>query len=168
MIKFYWVISPQIIKICGFFFPDSSYVTNNWIPGIDDLKLNDLPGIYRTTYPNDFLLDYVPKQIEAASKASAIILPTFNALEPQVLNSLSSTYPKLYTIGPIDSLLNNQPPNSSENKNNICEFIKCNLWKEESECLKWLDTKKANSVQLMQWVQKDALWIPKFWEALAE
>ncbi|XP_028801787.1 7-deoxyloganetin glucosyltransferase [Neltuma alba] len=129
---------------------DASYLTNgyldtkiDWIPGMKDVKLRDLPGIYRTTDPNDFLLDFVPQQIEAASKASALMLPTFDALEPQVLNALSSMYPQLYTIGPLDLLLHNQTPNSSENN---CESIKCNLWKEESDCLKWLDSKQPSSV----------------------
>ncbi|KAK4254309.1 hypothetical protein QN277_009710 [Acacia crassicarpa] len=135
------------------FLANSSYLTNgyletniDWIPGIKDIKLRDLPGIYRTTDPNDFLLGYVPQQIEAASKASAIIIPTYDALEPQVLNALSSMYPKLYTIGPLDLLLQNQTSNSSVKKNNNCEALKCNLWKEESECLKWLDSKQPNSV----------------------
>ncbi|KAK4254308.1 hypothetical protein QN277_009710 [Acacia crassicarpa] len=55
-------------------------------------------------------------------------------------------YPKLYTIGPLDLLLQNQTSNSSVKKNNNCEALKCNLWKEESECLKWLDSKQPNSV----------------------
>ena len=84
-----------------------------------NICLRDLPGIYRTTDPNDVILDFVVEQIEAASKASAIILLTFDALEPDLLNALSSMYP---------------------------ESIQLNLWREESECLKWLDSKQRNSV----------------------
>jgi hypothetical protein len=46
-----------------------------------NITLRNLPGIYHTTDPNDKLLDFVAEQIEAASKASAIILPTFDALD---------------------------------------------------------------------------------------
>lgn len=133
-----------------FFSPDESYLTNgyldtiiDWIPGMKNISLRDLPGIYRTTDPKDALLDFVAQQIEAASKASAVILPTFDALEPQVLNPLSSMYPKLFTIGPLDLLLENQTATQSKNDS---ESIKCNLWKEESECLKWLDSKEPSSV----------------------
>ena len=127
-------------------FLDASYLTNghldtiiDWIPGMKNITLRDLPGIYRTTDPNDKLLHFVVKQIEAASKASAIILPTFDALEADVRNALATMFPKLYTIGPLELLLDQ----TSESK---FESIKCNLWKEESECLKWLDSQEPNSV----------------------
>ncbi|KAI4299058.1 hypothetical protein L6164_032555 [Bauhinia variegata] len=125
---------------------DASYLTNghldtiiDWIPGMKNISLRDLPGIYRTTDPNDILLDFVVEQIEATSKASAVILPTFNALEPEILDALSSMFPKLYTIGPLELLLDHAADSSLES-------INCSLWKEESECLKWLDSKETNSV----------------------
>ncbi|XP_061371898.1 7-deoxyloganetin glucosyltransferase-like [Gastrolobium bilobum] len=125
---------------------DANYLTNghldtiiDWIPGMKNITLRDLPGIYRTTDPNDILLDFVVEQVEAASKASAIILPTFDALEPDVLNALSTMFPKLYSVGPLELLLDQ----TSESR---FESIKCNLWKEESECLKWLDSQEPNSV----------------------
>jgi len=104
-----------------------------------DITLRDLPGIYRTTDPNDILLDFVVEQIEATSKASAVILPTFDALEHDVLDALFTMFPKLYTIGPLELLLDQ----TSESK---FDSIRCNLWKEESECLKWLDSQQPNSV----------------------
>ncbi|CAK8530268.1 unnamed protein product [Lathyrus sativus] len=126
---------------------DASYLTNghldtiiDWIPGMKNITFRDLPGIYRTTQPNDSLLNFVAEQIESASKASAIILPTFDALESNVLNELSTMFPKLYTIGPLELLLDKITANNS------FESIKCNLWKEESECLKWLDAQEPNSV----------------------
>ncbi|CAJ2649078.1 unnamed protein product [Trifolium pratense] len=126
---------------------DASYLTNehldtiiDWIPGMKNITLRDLPGIFHTTDPNDLVLNFVAEQIEAASKASAIILPTFDALESDVLNELSTMFPKLYTIGPLE-LFHDQI-----SENNGFESIKCNLWKEESECLKWLDSQEPNSV----------------------
>ncbi|KAK7328201.1 hypothetical protein VNO77_22303 [Canavalia gladiata] len=111
----------------------------DWIPGMKNITLRDLPGIYRTTDPKDILLDFVVEQIEAASKASAIILPNFEALEHDVLSALSTMFPKLYIIGPLELLLD--PTSESR-----FESIKCNLWKEEFECLKWLDSKEPDSV----------------------
>ncbi|BAT86841.1 hypothetical protein LR48_Vigan1210s000800 [Vigna angularis] len=125
---------------------DASYLTNghldtviDWIPGMKDITLRYLPDIYRTTDPNDILLDFVVEQTEATSRASAVILPTFDALEHDVLEALSTMFPKLYTIGPLDLLLDQ----TSESK---FDSIKCNLWKEDSECLKWLDSQQPNSV----------------------
>ncbi|KAG4945381.1 hypothetical protein JHK82_041437 [Glycine max] len=125
---------------------DANYLTNghldsaiDWIPGLKNITLRDLPGIYRTTDPNDILLDFLVEQIEATSKASAIILPTFDALEHDVLNALSTMFPKLYTIGPLELLL-------VQTSESTFDSIKCNLWKEESECLKWLDSQEPNSV----------------------
>lgn len=138
----------QIISLWSFFFlfTDSSYLTNghldtiiDWIPGMKNITLRDLPGIYRTTDPNDILLDFVVEQIEGTSKASAVILPTFDALEPDLLNAISTMFPKLYTIGPLELLLDQV----SEDR---FETIKCNLWKEESECFKWLDSHEPSSV----------------------
>ncbi|KAI4299060.1 hypothetical protein L6164_032555 [Bauhinia variegata] len=48
-------------------------------------------------------------------------------------------FPKLYTIGPLELLLDHAADSSLES-------INCSLWKEESECLKWLDSKETNSV----------------------
>ncbi|QHO15196.1 7-deoxyloganetin glucosyltransferase [Arachis hypogaea] len=128
---------------------DAKYLTNgdletiiDWIPGMKNISLRDLPGIYHTTDPNDKLLDFVVEQIEAASRASAILLPTFDALETDVLIALSTMFPKLYTIGPMELLLDHHQT-TSETK---FESNKCNLWKEESECLKWLDSQEQNSI----------------------
>ncbi|XP_027339307.1 7-deoxyloganetin glucosyltransferase-like [Abrus precatorius] len=125
---------------------DANYLTNghldtiiDWIPGMKNITLRDLPGIYRTTDPNDILLDFVVEQIEEASQASAIILPTFDALEVDVLNALSTMFPKLLTLGPLELLLDQ----ATERK---YESIKCNLWNEEYECIKWLDSQQPNSV----------------------
>ncbi|MED6168757.1 hypothetical protein PIB30_014446 [Stylosanthes scabra] len=115
----------------------------DWIPGMKNIALRDLPGIYHTTDPHDKLLDFVVEQIEAASRASAILLPTFDALETDVLIALSTMFPKVYTIGPMELLLDHHQTSDSESK---FESINCNLWKEESECLKWLDSLEHNSV----------------------
>jgi len=149
-IFFFTLILIHIKYLCCFSlwscFSDASYLTNghldtviDWIPGMKDITLRDLPDIYRTTDPNDILLDFVAEQTEATSRASAVILQTFDALEHDVLEALSTMFPKLYTIGPLDLLLDQ----TSETKS---DSIKCNLWKEDSECLKWLDSQQPNSV----------------------
>lgn len=99
-----------------------------------------MPTFFRTTDPRDELLqDFVMGESERASTASAIIFNTFDALESEFLNSLSRICPSIFTIGPIQSLIHQLPENS-------LKFIGANLWTEEPECLRWLESKPPNSV----------------------
>ncbi|KAL5563918.1 hypothetical protein UlMin_033665 [Ulmus minor] len=107
-----------------------------------DIRLRDLPSFIRTTDPNDMFLKIVISDNEGAKKASSIIFNTYDALEHEVLQTLSSvlTLPPIYTIGPLPLLLDNQV--TDEN----IKSIGSNLWKEEPYCLEWLDSKEPNSV----------------------
>lgn len=127
---------------------DSSYVTNgylettiDWVPGIKEIRLKDFPSFIRTTDPNDVMIDFVLWECERALKASAIILNTFDALEQDVLQAFSSinNLPPVYSIGPLNFLF-------KEVTDNELNSIGSNLWKEERECLKWLEGKEPNTV----------------------
>ncbi|CAL0307827.1 unnamed protein product [Lupinus luteus] len=126
---------------------DSSYLTNgylettiDWVPGIKEIRLRDFPNFMRTTNPDEIMLDIVLGECERAQKASAIILNTFDALEHDILNAFgSSISPPVYSIGPLNLLLNDVTDNDMKT-------IGSNLWKEDPKCLEWLDTKEPNSV----------------------
>uniref|UniRef100_A0A5B7A631 Glycosyltransferase n=1 Tax=Davidia involucrata TaxID=16924 RepID=A0A5B7A631_DAVIN len=127
---------------------DASYLTNghldrtiDWIPVMKHVCLKDLPGILGTTDPNDIALNFTMEAAERASKASANIVHTFDALEQDVLDTLSSMLPHVYSIGPLQLLLNQ----ISEEEQQL-NSIGYNLWKEETECLQWLDSMEPNSV----------------------
>jgi hypothetical protein len=127
-------------------YADVSYLTNgyletviDWILGMKGIRLRDLPSFVRTTDPDDIMLDFPMVESERAQKASAIFFNTFDALEHQVLDALSSMFPPIYPIGPLQSLLNQIPDNDRT-------LIGSNLWKEEVGCLEWLDKKEPNSV----------------------
>lgn len=111
----------------------------DFIPGIKEIRLRDIPSFIRTTNPDEFMLEYLVTECERALKASAIILNTYDALEHDVLEGLSSMMPPVYSIGPLNLLLN-------EVTDKNLKSMGSNLWKEESECLEWLDTKEPNSV----------------------
>jgi len=92
---------------------DASYVTNgyldtviDWIPGMKEICLKDLPSYIQTTDPNDIPFNFCMEATERALKASAIILHTFDALEQDLLNALRSIFPFVYSIGPLQLLLN--------------------------------------------------------------
>ncbi|XP_061364239.1 7-deoxyloganetin glucosyltransferase-like isoform X1 [Gastrolobium bilobum] len=125
---------------------DSSYITNgyldttiDWVPGIKEIRLKDIPSFVRTTDPDDLMVDFILGECGRAKKASAIILNTFDALEHDVLEAFSSILPPVYSIGPLNLLLKDVADKD-------LNTIGSNLWKEDTECLDWLDNKEPNSV----------------------
>ncbi|KAB2610788.1 7-deoxyloganetin glucosyltransferase-like [Pyrus ussuriensis x Pyrus communis] len=124
---------------------DESCLTNgyldkviDWIPGMKGIRLKDLPTFLRTTNPNDLFFNFVMESTDRAHEASAIILHTFDALERDVLDALASMLPLVYTIGPLQLHLNQIPEHPLN--------IGYSLWKEETQCLEWLNSKAPNSV----------------------
>ncbi|CAL9215913.1 unnamed protein product [Arabidopsis halleri] len=81
--------------------------------------------------------------VEQSKRASAIILNTFDDLDHDLIQSMQSLFlPPVYTIGPLHLLVNNEIDEVSE-----IGRMGLNLWKEETECLDWLDSKTTpNSV----------------------
>ena len=127
---------------------DESCLTNgfldkvlDWIPGMEGIRLRDLPTHFRTTNPDDVLFNFMIQTVHRVDKASAVIVHTFDALELHVLEALSSMpkLPPVYAIGPQQLLLNQLAEDPLKNMGH-------SLWKEETECLDWLDSKEQNSV----------------------
>nr|BBQ04945.1 UDP-glycosyltransferase [Rosa sp.] len=114
----------------------------DWIPGIKDIRLRYLPSSWRTTNPDNILFNFTLEAVKRVHKASAVVVHTFDALEPDVLDSLSkstSLLPPVYAIGPLQLLLNQIPEHPLKS-------VGYSLWKEETECLLWLNSKAKNSV----------------------
>uniref|UniRef100_A0AAU7YSK0 7-deoxyloganetin glucosyltransferase n=1 Tax=Eucommia ulmoides TaxID=4392 RepID=A0AAU7YSK0_EUCUL len=127
-------------------FKDDSYFTNgyldtiiDWIPGMKSPRLKDLPTFIRTTNPDDIMIKFVLRETHRATRAAGIIVNTFHELERDSLESLSTILPPIYSIGPLQFFTNQIQESGLKN-------IGSNLWREEAECLKWLDSKEPNSV----------------------
>ncbi|KAF3660940.1 UDP-glycosyltransferase 85A1 [Capsicum annuum] len=116
--------------------------TVDWVPGMRDMRLKDFPSFIRTTDPNDIMLNFFLNETETEriSKATAIILNTFDAFEHDVLHALLTIHPNIYTIGPLQLLLNDTIVDEK------VKSIGSNLWKEDLSCIEWLDKKERNSV----------------------
>ncbi|PWA58260.1 UDP-glucuronosyl/UDP-glucosyltransferase [Artemisia annua] len=135
------------LKQKGYFpLKDSSQLTNGYmdtivdcIPSMKGLRLKDMPSFLRSTDPDEFMVNYVIRETTRTKKASAIILNTFDDLEHDVLNELSSIYPNVYSIGPLNALVRDM-------ENRDLQFLGSSLWKEETECMEWLDSKEPKSV----------------------
>ena len=113
----------------------------DWIPAMKGVRLKDLPTFFRTTNSSDIMFNYNKESMNNAMKAKGVILNTFEDLEAEVLDAIRTKFPQLYPIGPL-SMLHEQFSNS----NTQLEFIDLNLWKEDTECLKWLDKRDKGSV----------------------
>ncbi|KAJ6840826.1 7-deoxyloganetin glucosyltransferase-like [Iris pallida] len=108
----------------------------DWIPGMKNIRLRDLPSYIRTTDPNDILLNFCKDEAQAALRATAIIMHTFDDLERTVLDALSPILPPVYPIGPLDLLC-------SQILDVKIKSIWSSLWKEDSTCMDWLQGVRA-------------------------
>ncbi|KAG5541763.1 hypothetical protein RHGRI_021556 [Rhododendron griersonianum] len=124
---------------------DESCLTNGYldtvvdfVPAMEGIRLGDLPGGVSTT---DSMLSFAINVTDKAYKGSAIFINTIVDLERGALDVLSKMFPPVYAIGPLQLLEKNKIPPNSE-----LESIAVNLWKEDLECLNWLDKKEPKSV----------------------
>ncbi|KAG5534257.1 hypothetical protein RHGRI_022393 [Rhododendron griersonianum] len=111
----------------------------DWIQGMRNIRLKDIPSFIRTTDPEDILLNYLKEEAQNCLKSSAIIFNTFDALEDEVLQAISSKFPHIYTLGPVSLLAWNVIGDKAK-------LLNSSLWKEDRECLKWLDQRESKSV----------------------
>ncbi|XP_074329289.1 7-deoxyloganetin glucosyltransferase-like [Apium graveolens] len=111
----------------------------DWALGMKDMKLKDFPSFIRTTDPNDIMLNFLMTETSALPKARALILNTYDTLEQDVLDAISATQSRIYTVGPLHLLMN-------QIQDSTLLSISSSLWKEEVSCIDWLDKKEPNSV----------------------
>ncbi|CAH1419238.1 unnamed protein product [Lactuca virosa] len=128
---------------------DESYLTNgyldmeiDWIPGMEGIRLKELPEFTRSTDPTSPMFKFILKTAQAADKVSHMIIHTFKELEASLVKELKSIFPNVYSVGPLELLLNQITEN--ETNKSICNGY--SLWKEEPECVQWLQSKERNSV----------------------
>ncbi|XP_077245750.1 7-deoxyloganetin glucosyltransferase-like [Tasmannia lanceolata] len=125
---------------------DESYLTNgyldthiDWIPGMKNIRLRDVTSFVRTTDPNETIFNFNIEQAKNNLRARGLILNTFDEIEHDVVEAIKCMFPRLYTMGPM-SILCKDMAESGLNS------IASNLWKEDSECLDWLDRRDLASV----------------------
>jgi len=138
-----------IFIILRFGHADESYLTNgylektviDWIPGMPPIRLGDFSSFLRTTDPNDFGLRFNESEANKCAKAGALILNTFDGLEADVLAALRAEYPRIYTVGPLGSLLRQNLDSAAA----ADDSTGLSLWKQDAECLAWLDAQERQS-----------------------
>ncbi|XP_028803592.1 linamarin synthase 2-like [Neltuma alba] len=112
----------------------------DWIPGMTNIRLKDMPNFIRTTDLNETMFDFLRTETKNCLKSPAIIINTFHDLESQVLEAMKANFlPNIYAIGPLPFLLRHVPDNHLTS-------VRPNLRKEDSECLNWLQKWEPGSV----------------------
>lgn len=112
----------------------------DWIPGMPNLKLKDMPSFIRTTDPNDIMFNFMIEESEKCLKASAILINTFDTLDHEVLEAIKAMCPRIYTAGPLLMLARAHLPDTD------LSSLRSSLWKDDTYCLEWLDNKEPNSI----------------------
>lgn len=112
----------------------------DWIPGMKNMRLKDLPSFMRVQSSDDIMFDFLGSEAQNCLKSSAIIFNTFREFEHEVLDSISAKFPNIYNVGPLP-LLNRHFPAESQ-----VMSLSTSLWKEDLTCLQWLNKREPNSV----------------------
>ncbi|KAL2337891.1 hypothetical protein Fmac_012337 [Flemingia macrophylla] len=131
------------------------------IPGLENLLREcDLPPILKLK-PGSLFHDFYIKETLAMTQASGLIVNTFDQLEAPIITKLNTIFPKVYTIGPLHSLIKTQITNNSSST--------LHLRQEDRRCITWLDHQKAKSVLYVSFgtlVKLSHAQILEFWQGL--
>ncbi|KAK1327186.1 UDP-glycosyltransferase 85A1 [Acorus calamus] len=106
----------------------------DWVPTMKNARLRDMPTfITHPSHPkHQGMAEFMIEECRNASRAAAIVLNTFDALERPVLDAISASLaPPILTVGPLMGLHNIDEPK---------------VWREEMGCLKWLEAQQDSSV----------------------
>ncbi|KAL8250766.1 hypothetical protein R6Q59_034459 [Mikania micrantha] len=129
---------------------DESFLTNgyldtviDWVPGMEGIRLRDFPMVWATNL-NDEVMLFTKQATERSHNVSRHIFHTFDELEPGIIKALSSMYAHVYTIGPLQLLLDQIP--EEKKQMGISGLHGYSLIKEEQDCFEWLQSKEPNSV----------------------
>ncbi|KAL8195724.1 hypothetical protein R6Q57_025477 [Mikania cordata] len=127
---------------------DEIYLTNgylekeiDWILGMEGIRLKDLREFKNATKHDDGPYNYFLEIARMAAKVSQnrMIIHTFEELEASLVNEIKSIFPNVHTVGPLQLLLNwITGKETNDNRHS--------LWKEEPECVEWLNSKEPNNV----------------------
>ncbi|CAI0449575.1 unnamed protein product [Linum tenue] len=117
----------------------------DWIQGMSNIRLKDLPSFATSTDAEDVIFHFLRIEARSCLKSSAIIFNTFDEFEEQTLATIRKDYfpfPRhIYTIGPLHLLGHEMAAPRAESKT-----IGSNLWKEDPKCMEWLDQREQGSV----------------------
>ena len=111
----------------------------DWIPGMKNIRIRDMPSFVRTTNLNETMFDFMGSEAQNCMTSSTIMFNTFQELELEVLDAIRAKFPNIYNIGPLPLLGRHVPEDQFMS-------LGSSLWVEDTRCLSWLDKWQPNSV----------------------
>ncbi|XP_062006897.1 7-deoxyloganetic acid glucosyltransferase-like [Rosa rugosa] len=136
------------------------------IPGMECLlRRRDLPSIcgVPTDHP---VIQFFIEETRAITRASSLILNTFDDLESSVLSHIASRFSKIYTIGPLHALLNSRVVDDNLSSSSSAA---ASLRQEDRGCMMWLDSRRVGSVIFVSFgslVKLTRVQLLEFWHGL--
>ncbi|CAN6234600.1 unnamed protein product [Urochloa humidicola] len=117
----------------------------DWVPGAPgDLRLRDFPSFVRTTDPDDIMLNFFIHETAGMSRASAVVINTFDELDAPLLSTMADLLRlPIYPVGPLPLTVRN---NVGSGGDSPVAAMGSNLWKEDDAPLRWLDGRPIHSV----------------------
>ncbi|KAB2622032.1 7-deoxyloganetic acid glucosyltransferase-like [Pyrus ussuriensis x Pyrus communis] len=107
------------------------------IPGMEGLlRRRDLPGFCR--FSIDHPVTKIFMEVIKATRASALIINTFDGLEASILSHIATLFPQVYAIGPVHALVKSRVGDGLSSS--------ASLRQEDRRCMAWLDSKQVGSV----------------------
>lgn len=108
------------------------------IPELESmLRRRDLPSFCKLPAEHPIMQFYLGQTCKM-TRASALILNTFEELEAPIISQLHSIFPKIYTIGPLHNLFQSRMKDSSRSDGS--------LRKQDQDYIRWLDSHPPRSV----------------------
>ncbi|XP_050382156.1 7-deoxyloganetic acid glucosyltransferase-like [Argentina anserina] len=136
------------------------------VPGMEYiLRRRDLPSICRAPTNHTVRQFFVEEHI-AITRASGLILNTFDELESSVLSHIASKFPKIYAIGPLHALLQSRVGDDDLSSSSAAA---ASLRREDRRCMMWLDSQEAGSVIFVSYgslVKLTRVQLLEFWHGL--
>ncbi|XP_058099489.1 7-deoxyloganetic acid glucosyltransferase-like [Magnolia sinica] len=112
------------------------------VPGMEAfLRRRDLPSLFRVKELSDLNLQFILTEAQDATRASCVILNTFEDLDGPILSHIRAHCPTTYAIGPLDALLKCRLTESND-----FTPTSISLRTEDRTCLTWLNSQPDKSV----------------------
>ncbi|GLT37534.1 hypothetical protein SLA2020_118450 [Shorea laevis] len=152
---------PKLIEEGEIPFPDNDMdKLLTCIPGMENvLRRRDLPRVCRSEKVDNPLIQFFICETLAMPRVFALIINTFDGLEGPMITKLGSFFSTIYTIGPLHALLSSiikdSPPLASTNSL---------LWKEDRDCMSWLDSQPLKLVVFVSFGSLVQLTLPEVLE----
>ncbi|KAK3423548.1 hypothetical protein EUGRSUZ_F00352 [Eucalyptus grandis] len=113
--------------------------TIDWILGMRNIRLRDLPTFIQTTDPDDLMITPLLERGRVSEESLSQYFQHVRLIRHEVLDALKAMFPPIYTLGPLHLL-------TEQLSDNDTRQFRSNLRKEEPGCIEWLDSKQPGSI----------------------